>query len=175
MASLIDDLKGQTFGFQDLKNRLGLENSKHCRFLLYDDLQKFKTIENLMELGAVIILLQIETKDAPKVGHFVILLDHGNHYEHFDSYGLNMDEELSFTKERHLTQIFKNSNKKILDNNRRLQMFREDINTCGRWCIARFLLKHLELDDFIAIFDHLKPQTPDEMVTVMTMLLKYKH
>lgn len=169
----IDYLKGQSLSFDELKFMMGHNQSKRCRFLLYDDLQNFKSVDELMALGAVIILLEIEAPRAPKVGHFICLLDHGTHIEHFDSYGLRMDEELDYTQERHQTMLFKNSPKKILDNTKRLQMFREDIQTCGRWVVTRVLLRNIELDQFLNIFDHLKPQTPDEMVTVMTLLLNF--
>lgn len=171
--SIIDTLKSKTLTFQQLQFFVGPVQAKRCRWLVYDDLIKFKNIDDLMALGAVIILLQIEKPDVPKVGHFIVILDHGTHYEHFDSYGITMDEELELTKEHHLTNIFKQSNKKIVDNNVRLQRFREDVNTCGRWVVARLLLRMLELDDFIKIFQHLKPQTPDEMVVVLTILLQF--
>lgn len=172
----IDQLKDSTNTFQDLKKMLGPKNTEHIRFLLYDDLAAFKSLDELMELGAVIVLLEIESKRAPKVGHFILLLNQGNRIEHFDSYGLTMDEELAFTHERHLTNLFKGEKfKKIINNTKRLQMFREDINTCGRWCVARYLLRRFPLDMFIDIFNHLRPQTADEMVTVMTMLLKNNH
>lgn len=173
--NLIDQLKSSTNTFEDLQKLLGPKNSKNIRFLLYDELSKFKSLDDLLDLGAVIVLLEIETKKAPKVGHFILLLNQGDYIEHFDSYGLDMDEELAFTHERHLTNLFRPEKyRRIINNSKRLQMFREDVNTCGRWCVARYLLRRLRLDRFIELFTHLQPQTPDEMVTVMTMLLTDK-
>jgi len=171
--SVIDTLKSQALTFNQLQFYVGNRQTKRCRWITYDDLKRFRSIDELMELGAVVILLQIEKLNVPKVGHFIVLLDHGSHYEHFDSYGITMDEELELTKEHHLTNIFRQSNKKIVDNDTRLQTFREDINTCGRWVVARLLLRQIELDDFLKLFIHLKPQTPDEMVVVFTLLLQY--
>lgn len=172
--SSIDIKKATPLSFSALQNMVGPINTKHCRWIVYDDLQKFEDIEELMSLGAVIILLEIESPRSPPVGHFVCLLDHGNHYEHFDSYGLDIDEELKLSQEKHLTNIFRNSPKKIISNTKRLQTFRDDVQTCGRWVVVRYLLKHLELDEFLGIFYHLKPQTPDEMVVIFSYLLPLK-
>lgn len=173
MTSVIDQLKAQTLSFSDLQYMVGPRVTKKCRWIEYDKLKDFKNIDDLMMLGAVIILMMIEKRGAPKVGHFICLLDHGTHYEHFDSYGITMDEELDLTQEKHLTRIFKTSPKKIVDNHMRLQMFREDINTCGRWVVGRLLTRSIELDAFLKLFNHLKPRSPDEMITVMTLLLTY--
>lgn len=173
MSAIIDKLKANALSFRDLQYMVGKKVSENCRWLMYDELKHFKNIEQLMQKGAVVLLLEIENKKAPPVGHFIILLDHGTHYEHFDSYGLNMDEELKLTQEHHLTNLFKNSDKKIVNNKQKLQMFREDINTCGRFVVGRLLMKSLELEEFIAIFNHLKPKSPDEIITCFTLLLTY--
>lgn len=170
---ILDTLKKNALTIAQLQNLVGPKNTNHCRWLVYDDLQKFKSIEELMEPGAVVILLQIETKSAPLVGHFILLLDHKTHYEHFDSYGLLMDEELKLTNEHHLTNIFGKSRKKIVDNTTRLQMMREDVNTCGRWVVARLLLRDLELDEFLGVIKYfIRPS--DDLVAAMTLLLQYK-
>jgi len=170
---IIDQLKASSLTFKELQYLAGFNQTKRCRWVVYDELRNYKNLEHLMALGAAVILLEIERRDAPKVGHFVLILDHGSHYEHFDSYGISHDKELAIISEHHLTNFFKNSKKKIIENTTKLQMFREDVNTCGRWCVARLLLRKIELQPFVKIFDHLRPQTPDEMVSVMTLLLQY--
>lgn len=158
--------------FDQLQFLVGEKVTAQCKWIIYDDLKKFKNIEDLMSKGAVVILLQIERRDAPKVGHFIILLDHKTHYEHFDSYGLDIDEENSITNEHHLTNIFRTTGKRIVNNSKRLQRFREDINTCGRWCVARLLLKHLELAQFISLISYFKFDH-DELISAMTLLLQF--
>lgn len=171
--SLIDRLKSEALSFPQLQFLAGKRQTQSCRWIVYDDLRNYKTIDQLMALGACVILLEIETLNKPRIGHFIIILKHKDHYEHFDSYGIGMDEELSLTKEHHLSNIFRNSKVKIVDNTKRLQRLREDINTCGRWVVARLLLRHVELDPFLALFEHLKPQSPDEMISWGTLLLQY--
>jgi len=171
---MIHTLQSLPLNFDQLKNMVGKENSKRVNWMIYDELQKYHTLEDVLKTGAAVILLQIENRKAPSVGHFVVLLDHGNHVEHFDSYGLTIDQENAITHERHLTSLFKQTKKPIVENTKRLQRFREDVQTCGRWVVARLLLRQLELKEFIRILQSIA--TPnDEMVTLMTMLLPLKN
>ena len=171
---IINQLKDNALSFEQLKNLVGPHQSQQCKWILYDELAKFKDLETLMSLGAVVILLQIETPNHPKVGHFIVLLDHKSHYEHFDSYGLTMDEELNITQEHHLTKIFKTARKPIVDNTKRLQTLRADINTCGRWVAARLLLRQLELDQFLRLISYFHVNS-DDLVAIMTLLLQFKN
>lgn len=171
---IIEKIKDNALSIDQLKRLVGPEQTANCRWIHYDELQKFPSIEELMKLGAVVILLQIETRDRPPVGHFILLLDHKTHYEHFDSYGLTMDEELKITQEHHLTNIFKQTRKPIVDNTKRLQALRQDINTCGRWVVARLLLKQIELDNFLKLIQYFKVNY-DDLVSIMTMLLQFKN
>lgn len=172
--TIIQSVKSNALTFPQLKSLVGPRQASQCRWLMYDQLQEFNSIEQLMELGAVVILLQIESSSRNSVGHFILLLDHKTHYEHFDSYGLNMDEELRITQEKHLTRIFKMGRKPLIDNTKKLQTFREDVNTCGRWVVARLLLRHLELDEFLKLIQHFKVLY-DDLVSIMTMLLQFKN
>lgn len=170
---MIQKLKSNALNFDQLRNLAGPEVSEKCRWLEYDDILKYQSLQQLMSLGACVILLEIESRVAPKVGHFILLLDHGDHYEHFDSYGLNMDEERAITQEHHLTNIFKNSRKPIVDNSKKLQALREDINTCGRWVVARLLLRDLELGPFIQLLNYFHVNY-DDLISIMTLLLQFK-
>lgn len=170
--------ESQTLSFENLQFMVGPKRSEQCKWLDYPELQKFTSIEDLMNKGAVVILLHIENKDyhtrgAVKPGHFILLLDHKDTYEHFDSYGLSLDEEANITGERYLTTLFQRTNKKYIDNGIKMQRFRDDINTCGRWVVARLLLRHLSLQDFMKEIKQLG-RPDDETVTAMTLLLQFK-
>lgn len=171
---MIKNLESQTLTFDQLKEMVGKNKSKNIKWILYDDLINYKSLAMLFKIyKAIVILLEIESPRAPRVGHFVVLLDHGNHYEHFDSYGLTIDQENIVTEEKHLTNLFKNSEKPIVENTKQMQRFREDIQTCGRWVVARLLLSGLELNDFIKLISSIAAPN-DETVTLLTMLLPYK-
>lgn len=171
---ILQKIKDNALSIPQLQSLVGIEQAKQCRWIVYDDLRKFQNLEQLLSLGAVVILLQIEAPRAPKVGHFILMMDHGNHIEHFDSYGLNIDQETSITQEHHLTNLFKMSRKPIKENGKRLQTLREDVNTCGRWVAARLLLREMELDQFLKLISYFKVNT-DDLVAIMTMLLQFKN
>jgi len=140
--------------------------------ILYKELQNVKNIRDVMKDGTVIILMQIERSGAPVVGHWVAILDKGDHIEHFDSYGFDIDEELKITNEteRGLPQIL--ANEKVITSTKQLQMRREGVNTCGRWAITRTLLKNLSLEKFNDFVEQV--HIPDMAVSYATMFLEPK-
>lgn len=169
----LQNIEKNALSLEQLQKLVGSKIRNACRWLTWDELSKFDTAEDLMSLGAVVVLLQIETRHAPPVGHFILLLDHGDHIEHFDSYGLTMEQELNITQEHHLTRIFDRYRKRFINNTIKLQTLRQDMNTCGRWVVARLMLKELRLDDFLKMIKHFGKHT-DDTVALMTMLLNYR-
>lgn len=168
-------LMKNTLTFEELKEMLGPLNSKSVRFLPYDQIPSYKTMKDLFTQGftAAIILLDQEQYKNHKSGHFILVMDYPDHVEHFDSYGLSVDEELKLTQEPHLTKFFNDSEKAMIQNNTELQKFGGSINTCGRWCVARLLLRDLKLNQF-EHFIHQLGTKKDLAVTVLTALLPYK-
>jgi hypothetical protein len=142
----------------------------NVNYFMYDNLAD-KTLADLFDgADCAIILLDIHNgRDIAPVGHFIAVINQGSHIEHFDSYGLNVDEELSFTHDQpHLSRILNRS--RVITNGRKFQRFREDVNTCGRWCVVRcneWNLRKLTLVQFGDLFDELDAD-PDEAVTLMT-------
>jgi hypothetical protein len=172
---MIRKLESSDLTFNQLKDLLGPKQSKQTRFLTYDQLAPFKSFEQLFKgYKACVVLLIPEINNNPKSGHFIALLDHGTHVEHFDSYGLDVDEEMKITKEHHLTQLFNKEKRPLVQNSKKLQRFANDINTCGRWVVARILLSSMELEAFLKLIESLG-RANDEMITAMTLLLPFKY
>lgn len=170
---LIKQIESGTMGFDDMKRMLGPFAAKTL-VLHYDDLRQVGTALDLFRHGvtAVVVLLQIEGPDAPAVGHWIVMLNHGDTYEHFDSYGITMDEELAITHaEPLLSNLFEtNQEKRLVETGLKLQEKREDVNTCGRWCVARIRLQKLDPHQFAQVIQTAHA-TPDITVTLMTMFL----
>jgi hypothetical protein len=169
---LIEQIEAQALSFRDLQRMLGPAKGK-TRLIEYDELMKVRSIEDLFsgKVDAVIILLTIEGPNAPSVGHWIAILNHKDHVEHFDPYGLTVDEELGLTHEKpYLSDLLNKSNKRVVDSAERLQARREDVNTCGRWCIARVRLKDETLREFSAIIKTAHA-APDVTISLMTMWL----
>lgn len=117
--------------------------------MTYRELKKQKVLPKLP------LVILYETR--PQVGHWVIVLETPEGIEHFDSYGIKPDGELSFvpTKWRaalgmeqpHLIQLLLDTMKPINFNDWPLQG-KGRIATCGRWCAMRARYRELGCDAF---------------------------
>jgi len=144
----------------------------------YEDMSSYTNIDQVFDNNNATIILY-ETKK--NFGHWVIILKNNDTLIFFDSYGLKVDEELKFTSKYsrthegqrvgHLHALIKQSKYKLIENRYRLQQFIYNVNTCGRWCVAKFHLRFLDEKEFIRRFTNNKYHTPDFWVTSYTMLL----
>lgn len=117
--------------------------------MTYRELKKCKTLPQLP------LVILYET--SPGIGHWVIVLETPEGIEHFDSYGIKPDGEISFvpTKWRaalgmqqpHLIQLLLDTMKPINFNDWPLQG-KGRIATCGRWCTLRARYRELTSDAF---------------------------
>jgi hypothetical protein len=164
--SAIDKLVQTPLPFKDLHQMLG-GDAEHVSFFLYDNLAE-KTFHDLLEKPASIIYLDIEGENAPKVGHFIAILNYPDYVEHFDSYGLSIEQELHFTHDRGtLHALLQDSGKRVIENTFKFQLFKDDSATCGRWCVARCRLMGMKLEEFRDFFES-EISTMDEKVTLLT-------
>ncbi len=169
---LIRHIEQTPLGFDELKRMLG-PALQSTLLIKYDRLAEVRRAEDLFRNGvrAVIVLLQIEGPDAPEVGHWIAMLDHGDTYEHFDSYGLSMDEELAITHEQpFLSNLFSSGGKPLVETGIQLQKIREHTNTCGRWAVARVRLIDFNPHQFADIIAA-SHATPDVTISLMTLFL----
>lgn len=157
---------------EDLKRMIG-KHAINTRIMTYHELAG-KTAAHLFSGNIKFIILyeDIHEKNAPPIGHWVALLDHGDHYEHFDSYGIGIDEEEIITHETSglLTRMFREAKKPLVESGRKLQSEKADVNTCGRWVVARIHLGEYELPKFYQFVDMIH-QPSDVSVTLLTMFL----
>lgn len=145
----------------------------------YHTLDNYESIEQLLaQYGAVILLY--ETRE--NFGHYVALFYNNNgDLEFFDSYGMKPDEELNYATynlkngEPYLTQLLNKYKKKLIVNTEKLQVFKEHINTCGRWTAMRiFFRKEYSLRQFIDLFKNNSHYNGDFWVSAITYLTTKK-
>ena len=168
---IVEQSEKKALSFTDIKRMLGPASSS-TKLIHYNDLQSATNIQQVFGPNkAVIILLSIMNKNAPTVGHWIAILSKGDIIEHFDSYGFSIDKELSITHEQPwLGQLLRSSDKKIIQSTRRYQQLREDVNTCGRWCVVRVKNFNKSNREFSNYISQLHEQ-PDVAVTMLTMHL----
>lgn len=145
--------------------------------IIYSDLQNINNVESLFgEDNTCILLYELDSE----VGHWICLLHYPeiNTIEVFDSYGMDIDEELNKYKhkEKYLSKLLYNSGKRLKVNKTRLQQFKEYVNTCGRWALMRSIFNNYNNEQFTSLFKN-KPKITnnDEIITAFTMLSLRKY
>jgi len=123
----------------ELKKLLG-----NPRILKYDELSKYRDLNDLLpKKRDYVILLYL---DAPNKGHWTCLIRNNNDVYFFCSYGSKVDEPLSWVpitirmKLRvcvpFLTRMFNNNTSlNTYYSPVKYQKERDDVNTCGRYCV----------------------------------------
>ena len=142
-----------------------------CKAVLYKTLHGDRHRSEIFKgLDALVVLYEGEI-DNIKQGHFVCLLPRNTHIEYFSSLGFSPSHETSILGlkndifNRILGKNFKYSRVK-------LQRDKYDVNTCARWVLARCYFQSWNLQRFQSFFQkNLHIQSPDDKVTLMTMIL----
>ena len=141
-----------------------------ANIVAYHELPNYRTMDELLgEFGACILLYETRKN----FGHWVALIQQGSFVEFFDSYGFSLDEELNYAKYNqtaYLSQLVKSSGTVIRENKTRLQVFAEDVNTCGRWTSLRIVFRDMPLAQFQDMFKKNKHYNGDIWVTALTYI-----
>jgi hypothetical protein len=138
---------------------LNITNGR-CAIHTYADLERFRTIDQVLgDWNCAVILYQHEED----FGHWVTLFKvDKNTLEFFDPYGIEIDRELKqspFNTRRHqgkivphLSHLIKQSRYRLIQNRKKLQSFKQDVNTCGRWVSLRVRWRYIALEKFVQMF-----------------------
>jgi hypothetical protein len=152
---------------------------KECNIVLYPDLYKYKSLDEMLGIYEACILL-FEAK--PRYGHWTLIFKtKEGGIEFFNPYGGYPDESLKyisqkFRKESHqnmpyLSQLLINSRYELSYNEFKFQKLSSEIKTCGRHCVVRLWCRDLDLYQYVRLLNTMKKKykkTYDEMVTILT-------
>lgn len=157
-----------------IKNLLGGK----VKILKYNELYKYNSFDKLLDPYGVVMILY-ETKK--NNGHWVTIFRRNKKLiEIFDSYGFHMpNDELELIsddfrisddmKYDYLADLILNNKKYNIEwNDYNFQSTNSKVATCGYWCICRYLLRELSLNQFKKLFDNNKNKDQ-----YMIKLLKY--
>jgi hypothetical protein len=106
----------------------------------------------------------------------------GNAIEYFDSYGEKPEAQREWLSEEQLEELgeetpylmnlLKGSGYKVYWNTYAYQKDKDDINTCGRWAVARLITKDISNQQFYNLVrDQMKEKglkNPDDWVALFT-------
>jgi hypothetical protein len=139
---------------------------------------KFADMDHIDEafdpLGRCVFLFLTES---PTSGHWVCMFKRGNIIEYFDSYGEKPEAQRSWLTEEQLNELgqghpylmdlLKKSGYKVFYNTVQYQKDKADVNTCGRWVVARLVCKDLTNHEFYNLVKK-SGHTPDDWVALFT-------
>jgi hypothetical protein len=155
------------------------------RVYKYQDLENVNSIDELLGRNGGFILLFQNTASS---GHWVTVFKiNDKTLEFYDSYGLNVDEELEFTEFNrrrhqgkvvpHLSHLLNNSRYNVISNDYDFQG-KENLTqtqTCGRFCGYRLRHRNIPLKEFQDLFKKNKIMTGTKgnnfYITMLTGLL----
>lgn len=155
--------------FSELKRMLG-QDLTHCNFFHYDDLNNMAYEEFSNKPSCIVIIFQKNDIHDP-VGHFFTILFKDHEIEYFDPYGFNIKKLYHITQQPNsLSRLLTQSNKKIIQNTTKYQQLRDDIETCGRWCVSRIKMYKYSNKQFHKFMKQ-PINTLDQKVTILTYFL----
>jgi RimJ/RimL family protein N-acetyltransferase len=139
----------------------------------YPDLMRMSSPDALFKNhNAAVLLFLTEGKDN---GHWIGVIDHGSHYEVFDSFGTEIDGDRAWLNKEKLLEfnetlpllsnLLAKGNKPTTHNSTKLQS--DDANTCGRWVVWRIRNSNKPLKTFVAEMNG-SGKTPDQRVIECT-------
>lgn len=175
MERYIEKNRNKSFSGQDIY----LLCDKKVKVLKYPELRNFKTLEDAWGPHKAMIILYL-TKE--HYGHWcAVFRADKNTLEFFDPYGSFPDSEIDMIRATRpdaplqlpwLTRLMARSHYNILYNKQKLQQFKKDVNTCGRWCGMRVVMRDTPLQEFIDMFiSKSNKKSPDWLVTCMTLFV----
>ena len=141
----------------------------------YPDLDKVSHINELFDRKGRAIIFFPQTNE--QTGHWTCMLKRGRTIEFFDPYGEPPDYQKDFVpsgllekmkmKEPLLADLLLGSGYKILYNKEQVQKLANNVQTCGRHCVARLLFAKLPVKQYRK---HIEKSgvSPDEFVLRLT-------
>jgi hypothetical protein len=149
------------------------------KIILYTDLDKYKNINELLQPHDNVVLLYQTTNN--NFGHWTCIWKKDNTVYFFDPYGMAPDTEIKFcpyikkaNDQYILSNMLKSSVYAIETNKTPYQSLTWDKkivpNTCGRHCIVRLKLRHLNHDQY-KNFMKSAHYDSDKLVSIMTFTL----
>lgn len=134
-----------------------------ARIVLYPDLSKFSSLEELLHPYGVTFILYLWHVN-PTFGHWVVLIDGPEFIEYFDPYGLPPDAWLDELEEPFKTEsgqgkplltkllVDYDGPKELTYNEFQFQALNKGTQDCGRWAALRGLLREISLKEFKKLF-----------------------
>lgn len=151
------------------------------KIISYPEFATMNSIDDMFDNLGRCVFLFLTTSETS--GHWLCMFKRSNNtIEYFDSYGEKPEAQRCWLSqeqldelgegEPYLMKLLKESNCKVFYNTVQYQKEREDINSCGRWCVARLICKDMSnLQFYNTIKDLIKQygvKSGDDAVAIFT-------
>ena len=176
-AELLKSIKEYALSNDDINKIL----EPATKIFSYPKFNEFQHIDEAFDSeGRCVFLFLTESEN---VGHWLCMFKRPEGIEYFDSYGDKPDAQRSWLSEEklaeldeatpRLTELLRSSGYRVYCSTFQYQKERSDINSCGRWCVARLLCKDMsnlqfynfikegmkemgtnDRDDFVGVFTY---------------------
>lgn len=155
------------------------------KIINYPELKKYKNIEQLLDPDGFAVILALQ---GPNYGHWIAVIQIDDKtIEVFDSYGIGIDCELDFIKDKRLSDRLDMSTPylsmllweckdryNLTINHHKFQKEGHNIATCGRHVCVRIWNKEKQLKDYKK-YMYGSGYDPDVFVTELTDLIRKKY
>lgn len=149
-----------------------IEDKTNAKWILYSDIFKYNSIDDLMNDGGCFLLYDktyYDNGSSVDRAHWCLLSKSGNLVSFFDPYGANIDSIPKKRTKKHLTRLMIKSSKYEYDENEwQFQSYDKVCGvipqTCGRWCLSRYFNRDISIDDFASLYKPIKPYVSDQLV-----------
>jgi len=142
-------------------------NVINTRIIKYEDLRKFRRLDDLFINDSFVILIPNPKKN-DSVGHWVCVVRRGDVVSYFDSYGRLPDNKI------YLNGSFPYLSKLLIESPYTLEYNDDDYQsnnsaTCGRHVIVRIIMKNRSIEDYDTFMKSFK--NDDALVTAITAMI----
>jgi len=168
----LGEVKSYPLSDGDIRKILG----KDIKIMTYADLAGLRNIRQAFDSKGRCILLYLTQSETS--GHWVCMLNKGDHIEYFDPYGeapnsalktITPEERQEYGEEQpYLTDLMKASGMPVYYNTHPFQKDKADVNTCGRHSVMRCLYAPYSLEKYKKAMDA-SGMSPDNFVSALTV------
>jgi hypothetical protein len=167
----LNDVKEYALSNDDIQRIL----EPDTKIFAYPKFAEMKHIDEAFDpLGRCIFLFLTKS---PTSGHWLTMFKRDGHIEYFDSYGEKPEEQREWITQEmldelgegqpYLMDLLKRSRVKVYYNTYAYQKDKDDINTCGRWAVARLMCMDMSNLQFYNLVKG-SGKTPDDWVSLFT-------
>ncbi len=186
MINLVMNIEAIPLDGEDLVTMAVKMGNPKTRWMNYDALQNVANIDSIFGLerasgahryNTIFILIQVmHTASEPDIGHWITLsFDSKLEYQYYDPYALTINQDLvAASAPDHFSRLLNGRNIQV--NSHRHQMFKRNLNNCGRHTAVRAVFHFMNNDEYNAtviqpaITSH-AVRDADVFVSIMTAFL----